>query len=96
MSEEDAKARRRARYRVNREVILRQNGRWAKANRQKIRDWNREYYKNNPKVRERVAKWREKNGERIRKYKRGRDEKLRDLVMVLRKEMPELLKEFGL
>jgi hypothetical protein len=66
-------------------------------NRKKINKYYREYYEGNL---EKCRAWIRKSGVRHRSQRnereRARREKIGLMIEVLRKEMPELLKEFGL
>lgn len=70
---------------------------YRRMNPEKHKMANKKYYDaNREKCRLLTAKWRVENpdkyAEQLRKYR----SKVSDLIAVLRKEMPELLKEFGL
>lgn len=63
----------------------------------KFRPANRFRYARNPeKRREHHRSYRNKHRTEIRAKGRDRQQKISDLIAVLRKEMPDLLKEFGL
>lgn len=83
---EKKKASQRAYYRRNRSKVCEINRKWRSSNSEKVREKNREYAK----------RYQDKNREYYRAYARTYSTKVRDLIAVLRKEMPDLLKEFGL
>lgn len=45
---------------------------------------------------DRLLRWLENNKDRMKVYRAERQRRVADLLAVLRKEMPDLLKEFGL
>lgn len=75
--------------------------RWRDNNPDKVREYQRKWVRANPeKHRAGLKRWRDKNKPRLAEqassYQRKRQEKIGNLIAVLRKEMPDLLKEFGL
>lgn len=96
----------------NREKIREWKRKHREKNLKKIRDWNRkyqakyrkdnvekmrQYYQNNlEEIRQKGRDYYHLNKDKLLARANGRYQKICDLIEVLRKEMPELLKEFEL
>lgn len=79
------------------ECVALQGANWRKNNKEKKKlQGDRHRAKNLEKLRQRSRDWRNKNADKERARKKSRREAMQDLLAVLRVEMPDVLKEFGL